>query len=947
MSEALRLFISYSHKDFSYAEALHKQLMPLRKNNLVLDWYDRNIPAGSHWEEQISSNLESTNVFLFLMSPDFFNSEYIDGIEMKRALAREHKGDATIIPVLVRPVLWEETPLVHFDAVPKTPDRQLLPVTQWLDPDEAWLTIVKDVRSLANRERKNPQTSSALAVSSQLDQCYQQSVTVLDNRARLIPLDDSTPATPTQNTRSVTQSLPLFEPGEELVYTFRKSESEVINVETRNQWQYSDASSWLEGLAEALVSWDLPRCQELIDSPYAREKDESYVESWRVFTDQQKSPRTIISLIQQTIGGIKEINSPHSVLLQSNLMALASRILLDNLIESRRYLKEAQRLGGESHLVAAAASVYWWKKKDLRKAQDFARESVRKAKNQPEGYIEWGIWAESEERWDDADSLFEQALDKIPTDSTPAWILDGPLAPTSGRFFLLSAKRLADQNEELALKIVDHAIKTGFKGHNDGVAIEAAAHHLRGDLLSKAGVKGSRVAEAYSNAGNCYYKAAQDAQAVSVLRRAVDENPDDFNTSWLLAEVLSWLSDDESGREGVKVWDFTYSQSPPSSIPWSAFRTKVRLSERIHGYAAPPPTQWESIVFLERAVALADDVPSLWLYLASHHRRLGNESIGLDSAERALALAPDNALALEERAMLLANMGQYSEAEVAINEILSRSDNTWARALRAWVLARTDRIDEATKILENSVKQDTNIIWYRELLNMCYSQKGEWDKAAQLDEWIFARSAENKKEDFFSYGWAALSMRHPAEARRYFDLAAAETSTDPFDTLSGSALTSFALGDLDEGKRLLRKAIGSASQRRQLDDFVAFTFPLVEHLESTWPYGTEALNYLRDTALGEIECQRKSLSSPKTPLEEIEGVMARFSDRVPVVLGPIATHARLLAQAGRTDEAAVLYEKLLAMGVFPEGRSVTWSRINGQTAKPRFSVDAFPQTLLG
>jgi hypothetical protein len=56
---------------------------------------------GAEFGNAIDENLDSSDIILLLISPDFMASEYCYEKEMKRALARHAKGEARVIPVPV------------------------------------------------------------------------------------------------------------------------------------------------------------------------------------------------------------------------------------------------------------------------------------------------------------------------------------------------------------------------------------------------------------------------------------------------------------------------------------------------------------------------------------------------------------------------------------------------------------------------------------------------------------------------------------------------------------------------------------------------------------------------------------------------------------------------------------------------------------------------------
>lgn len=138
------LFYSYSHKDETYREELEKHLTTLRASGLISDWHDRKILAGDEWDKKISEYLEKSNVILLLISSDFIASKYCYDIEAARALERYNKGEAILIPIILRPVKWDITPFGKIQALPKNAQ----PVTQWTDRDSAYLNICEGILAL-------------------------------------------------------------------------------------------------------------------------------------------------------------------------------------------------------------------------------------------------------------------------------------------------------------------------------------------------------------------------------------------------------------------------------------------------------------------------------------------------------------------------------------------------------------------------------------------------------------------------------------------------------------------------------------------------------------------------------------------------------------------------------------------------------------------------------
>ncbi len=155
---ALRLFYSYSHRDETLRDCLEIRLKLLERQGVIQPWHDRRISPGSDWQAALETNLEKADIILLLVSPDFLASDYCYGIETKRALERHRAGEAQVIPLLLRPVNWAKTPISHLQALPTG----LKPVTQWPDPDDAWLNIERGIeRAIEGRWHDPPLNRSS------------------------------------------------------------------------------------------------------------------------------------------------------------------------------------------------------------------------------------------------------------------------------------------------------------------------------------------------------------------------------------------------------------------------------------------------------------------------------------------------------------------------------------------------------------------------------------------------------------------------------------------------------------------------------------------------------------------------------------------------------------------------------------------------------------------
>lgn len=73
----------------------------LRDEGAIDDWYDREILAGADIDDEIKAQLESRELFLALVSPDFLASKYCRDTELKRAVERHQAGEVVVVPIIV------------------------------------------------------------------------------------------------------------------------------------------------------------------------------------------------------------------------------------------------------------------------------------------------------------------------------------------------------------------------------------------------------------------------------------------------------------------------------------------------------------------------------------------------------------------------------------------------------------------------------------------------------------------------------------------------------------------------------------------------------------------------------------------------------------------------------------------------------------------------------
>lgn len=158
----MKAFISYSHRDEVLLQRLHAHLAMLRRDGGISEWYDREIKAGGAIDREISAQLDSYELFLALVSPDFLNSGYCYEKEMKRAIERHEAGELTIVPIVLEPCDWQSSPLKQFKAIPKDGK----PISEWTNQNTAFLDVVTELRRLVTSDTAEGKRTEAVTPES-------------------------------------------------------------------------------------------------------------------------------------------------------------------------------------------------------------------------------------------------------------------------------------------------------------------------------------------------------------------------------------------------------------------------------------------------------------------------------------------------------------------------------------------------------------------------------------------------------------------------------------------------------------------------------------------------------------------------------------------------------------------------------------------------------------
>lgn len=145
-----KIFISYSHKDEEFKDELVTMLAGLQRRGIVDAWQDRRIEAGDEWYTSIHSAMDDCDLALLLVSPDYIASRFIQEEEQPKLLARRDEMKTRVIPITVRPCLWQSEPVLKdLQALPKDGKAIITFSKEDGKRDEVWTGIASVIEKFA------------------------------------------------------------------------------------------------------------------------------------------------------------------------------------------------------------------------------------------------------------------------------------------------------------------------------------------------------------------------------------------------------------------------------------------------------------------------------------------------------------------------------------------------------------------------------------------------------------------------------------------------------------------------------------------------------------------------------------------------------------------------------------------------------------------------------
>jgi hypothetical protein len=176
MDNKLKIFCSYAPADKSLMENFRAHLRILELGSVEI-CYTHDILPGKEWREERDRLLQAARLILLLISADFVNSPENYKQEAQLAMTRHNAGQAHVIPIILRPVHWQET---VFGKLPPLPGNGKAVTDGWPSQDHAFFSIISGLKQAISGLQPNlilaptPGRENAAEQLTQILQAFKQ-----------------------------------------------------------------------------------------------------------------------------------------------------------------------------------------------------------------------------------------------------------------------------------------------------------------------------------------------------------------------------------------------------------------------------------------------------------------------------------------------------------------------------------------------------------------------------------------------------------------------------------------------------------------------------------------------------------------------------------------------------------------------------------------------------
>ncbi|PTM38005.1 TIR domain-containing protein [Leptospira borgpetersenii serovar Javanica] len=133
-SKIASLFICYSFDQIDWTREIGSKINTIYDGKINA-WWDERKSTGDYWDNIINQKLSEADVFLLILSPGFFKSDYIQNTELPIIIRRHESEKIRVIPIIASKINFEQFKESWLNEIDVFPHRGLQTINQ-LQPDE-------------------------------------------------------------------------------------------------------------------------------------------------------------------------------------------------------------------------------------------------------------------------------------------------------------------------------------------------------------------------------------------------------------------------------------------------------------------------------------------------------------------------------------------------------------------------------------------------------------------------------------------------------------------------------------------------------------------------------------------------------------------------------------------------------------------------------------------
>lgn len=142
-----KVFISYTQKDAEYIEDLEMHLSMLKRQKLIDTWSVAEVEAGNDINAAINTEIKTADIILLMISARYLMNPEIWDTQISLAVERHKRKEAILIPIILSPCDWKDTPFSGLVTLPKNG------IVSKMDRDEAFMNIALELKKILSTKK--------------------------------------------------------------------------------------------------------------------------------------------------------------------------------------------------------------------------------------------------------------------------------------------------------------------------------------------------------------------------------------------------------------------------------------------------------------------------------------------------------------------------------------------------------------------------------------------------------------------------------------------------------------------------------------------------------------------------------------------------------------------------------------------------------------------------